>query len=83
MTGEMSDVTLREFHEKLMYLRNLQSRKEDVIRIIEEQGKLTEEIKKYVGRIAPVLVLAGENEMLSLAQGAMRVLSGEEKAQIY
>ena len=33
--------------------------------------KLTEEIKKYVGRIAPVLVLAGENEMLSLAQGAM------------
>ncbi len=45
--------------------------------------KLTEEIKKYVGRIAPVLVLAGENEMLSLAQGAMRVLSGEEKAQIY
>lgn len=45
MTGEMSDVTLREFHEKLMYLRNLQSRKEDVIRIIEEQGKLTEEIK--------------------------------------
>lgn len=45
MTGEMSDVTLREFHDKLMYLRNLQSRKDDVVRIIEEQGKLTEEIK--------------------------------------
>ena len=45
MTGEMSDVTLREFYEKLMYLRNLQGRKEDVLRIIEEQGKLTEEIK--------------------------------------
>lgn len=45
MTGEMSDVTLREFHDKLMYLRNLQSRKEDVVRIIEEQGKLTDEIK--------------------------------------
>ena len=45
MTGEMSDVTLREFHEKLLYLRNLQSRKEDVIRIIDEQGKLTDEIK--------------------------------------
>ncbi|MGX4598207.1 Tex family protein [Faecalimicrobium sp. JNUCC 81] len=45
MTGEMSDVILREFHDKLVYLRNLQSRKEDVLRIIEEQGKLTEEIK--------------------------------------
>ncbi|WP_296645599.1 Tex family protein [Romboutsia sp. 13368] len=45
MTGEMSDVTLRAFFDKLTYLRNLQSRKEDVIRIIEEQGKLTPEIK--------------------------------------
>lgn len=48
MTGEMSDVTLREFHDKLMYLRNLQSRKEDVIRLIDEQGKLTEELKKNI-----------------------------------
>ena len=45
MTGEMSDVTLRAFFDKLTYLRNLQSRKDDVIRIIEEQGKLTPEIK--------------------------------------
>ncbi len=45
--------------------------------------KLTDEIKKYVGNIAPVLILAGENEMLSLAQGANRVLSGEEKVRIY
>ena len=48
MTGEMSDVTLRAFFDKLTYLRNLQSRKEDVIRIIEEQGKLTQEIKSSV-----------------------------------
>jgi len=48
MTGEMSDVTLRAFYDKLIYLRNLQSRKEDVIRIIEEQGKLTPEIKSSV-----------------------------------
>ncbi len=45
MTGEMSDVVLRDFYDKLVYLRNLQSRKEDVVRIIEEQGKLTDEIK--------------------------------------
>ena len=44
MTGEMSDVILRQFNDRLTYLRNLQSRKEDVQRIIEEQGKLTEEI---------------------------------------
>lgn len=48
MTGEMSDVVLRDFYDKLVYLRNLQSRKEDVIRIIEEQGKLTDEIKLNV-----------------------------------
>ncbi|WP_419726061.1 Tex family protein [Terrisporobacter petrolearius] len=46
VTGEMSDVILRQFNDRLTYLRNLQSRKEDVKRIIEEQGKLTEETVK-------------------------------------
>lgn len=46
MTGEMSDVILRQFNDRLTYLRNLQSRKEDVQRIIDEQGKLTEVIVK-------------------------------------
>lgn len=41
----MSDETLRELFERLTYLRNLSSKKEDVIRLIEEQGKLTEELK--------------------------------------
>lgn len=50
MTGEMSDVILRQFYDKLVYLRNLQSRKDDVLRIIEEQGKLTEEIKISVNK---------------------------------
>jgi Transcriptional accessory protein len=48
MTGDMSDVTLRNLSERLTYLRNLQSRKDDVIRIIEEQGKLTEELKQSI-----------------------------------
>lgn len=48
MTGEMSDVTLRELHEKLMYLRNLKSRKNDVKRLIDEQGKLTGELVKNI-----------------------------------
>lgn len=45
-TGDMSDEVLRKFAERLTYLRNLQERKSDVLRIIEEQGNLTEEITK-------------------------------------
>lgn len=48
MTGEMSDVILRAFYDKLIYLRNLQSRKDDVQRIIQEQGKLSEELVKSI-----------------------------------
>ncbi len=48
LTGSMSDVTLRKLAERLTYLRNLKTRKEDVIRIIEEQGKLTEELKNSI-----------------------------------
>lgn len=44
-TGNLTDEVLRNFFERLTYLRNLQSRKEDVIRLIDEQGKLTEELK--------------------------------------
>lgn len=44
-TGELDDTVLRKFGERLQYLKNLESRKQDVIRIIEEQGKLTEELR--------------------------------------
>ena len=45
VTGGLSDVTLRDLDERLKYLRNLEERKEEVIRLIDEQGKLTEELK--------------------------------------
>lgn len=45
VTGGLSDVTLRDMDERLQYLRNLEARKEEVIRLIDEQGKLTEELK--------------------------------------
>lgn len=48
VTGGLTDLTLRELFQRLTYLRNLNGRKEDVIRIIEEQGKLTEEIKSSI-----------------------------------
>ena len=43
-TGGLSDEILREFGERLNYLRNLEKRKEEVTKSIEEQGKLTEDI---------------------------------------
>ena len=46
VTGGLSDEVLRTFGERLAYLRNLETRKEEVIKSIEEQGKLTDEIVK-------------------------------------
>ena len=48
VTGGMSDVTLRELQERLVYLRGLEERKEEVIRLIEEQGKLTPELEAEI-----------------------------------
>lgn len=48
-TGGLSDVVLRDMDERLTYLRNLQERKDEVIRLIEEQGKLTEELRAQIG----------------------------------
>ena len=45
-TGEMTDIQLRDLNHRLEYLRNLESRKEDIKRLIDEQGKLTEDIEK-------------------------------------
>lgn len=45
VTGGLDDVTLRKLAERLTYLRNLDERKADVVRLIEEQGKLNEEIR--------------------------------------
>lgn len=47
-TGGLSDVVLRDMDERLTYLRNLQERKDEVIRLIEEQGKLTEELRAQI-----------------------------------
>ncbi len=44
---------------------------------------LCSEIASYVGKLAPILVLPGEEEMRSLAEGALRVLRGEEQAREY
>ncbi len=49
-TGGLSDVTLRDLEERLIYLRNLEARKEEVIRLITEQGKLTDELREEIAK---------------------------------
>lgn len=48
VTGSLNDEQLRDLDERLKYLRNLEDRKAAVIASIEEQGKLTEELKKDI-----------------------------------
>lgn len=48
VTGNLDDEVLRNLDEKLKYLRNLEARKEDVIRLIFELGELTDEIKSEI-----------------------------------
>ncbi len=48
VTGEMQDSVLRDLFNRLTYLRNLESKKEEVIRLIDEQGKLTDELKSEI-----------------------------------
>ncbi|MGN1146194.1 MAG: Tex-like N-terminal domain-containing protein, partial [Acetatifactor sp.] len=47
-TGSLNDEQLRNLHERLLYLRNLEEKKEQVLGSIEEQGKLTEELREKI-----------------------------------
>ena len=47
-TGSLNDEALRNLYERLVYLRNLEEKKEQVIGSIEEQGKLTDELKEKI-----------------------------------
>ena len=48
VTGSLNDEQLRELHERLTYLRNLEDKKDQVLKSIEEQGQLTEELKEKI-----------------------------------
>ncbi len=48
VTGSLNDEQLRKLHERLMYLRSLEEKKEQVISSIEDQGKMTEELKAQI-----------------------------------
>ncbi|SHJ61228.1 uncharacterized protein SAMN02745691_02252 [Parasporobacterium paucivorans DSM 15970] len=57
MTGSLDDEILRALDERLKYLRNLEERKAHVLSAIEEQGKLTEELKKQIGEASTLAVV--------------------------
>ena len=48
VTGSLNDEQLRKLHERLIYLRNLEEKKEQVISSIEEQEKMTEELRSQI-----------------------------------
>ena len=48
VTGSLTDEVLREFDEKLRYYRSLEDRKAEIIRLIDEQGALTDELKEKI-----------------------------------
>ncbi len=57
VTGSLNDEILRNLDERLKYLRNLEDRKATVIASIEEQGKLTEELKKQIEEAATLVLV--------------------------
>ena len=48
VTGSLNDEVLRDLYERLNYLRNLEEKKEQVIGSIQEQGKLTDELREKI-----------------------------------
>ena len=56
-TGALNDEVLRNLYERLNYLRNLEEKKEQVLSSIEEQGKLTEELKKQILAADPLVAV--------------------------
>lgn len=56
-TGALNDEVLRKLYERLNYLRNLEEKKAQVIAAIEEQGKLTEELRKQIQAAEALVVV--------------------------
>ena len=57
VTGSLNDEVLRNLHERLLYLRNLEEKKASVLSSIEEQGKLTEELKQQILNATTLVVV--------------------------
>lgn len=56
-TGTLNDEQLRKLHERLVYLRNLEEKKVQVLSSIEEQGKLTDELRAQIEKAETLVVV--------------------------
>ena len=56
-TGTLDDEQLRKLHERLLYLRNLEEKKEQVLSSIQEQGKLTDELRQQILKAETLVVV--------------------------
>ena len=56
-TGSLNDEVLRDLHERLTYLRNLEEKKQQVLSSIEEQGKLTDELRARIEEAQTMVVV--------------------------
>lgn len=56
-TGTLNDEQLRKLHERLVYLRNLEEKKAQVLSSIEEQGKLTDELRAQIEKAETLVVV--------------------------
>ena len=65
VTGSLDDEILRKFNTRLTYLRSLMERKEEIIRLIDEQGKLTDELKEKIDSVSVLAELEDIMESLS------------------
>ena len=57
VTGSLNDETLRKFDERLRYLRNLEDKKEKIIKRIDELGKLTDDLKNQISNAETLVEL--------------------------
>ena len=77
-TGSLNDEQLRSLHERLLYLRNLEDKKKQVLTSIEEQGKLTPELKKQI-LDAKTLVVVEDLYRLYRPKRRTRAIIAKEK----
>ena len=78
MTGSLNDEQLRDLDERLKYLRSLEERKEEIIKAIDDQGKLTEELKQKI-EAAQKLVTLEEIYRPYKAKKATRASAAKER----
>ena len=79
VTGSLNDEQLRKLYERLVYLRNLEEKKTQVISSIEEQGKMTEELKNQIlAAETLVTVIRSDLQPAPLRKSIIRIMSLSE-----